>query len=340
MNNEPRIAPQAEIDWPLFRKRITAARRVLLTSHVRPDGDSIGSEIAMFRAMQMLGKEVRIVNDHAVPPSLCFLDPDHAITQLSRLNDMERKWMDTIDLFWVVDTSSWMQLGDMGPVFEESSAQKIVLDHHSVGHNLCEEMFVDPTAEATGTLCVQAVKELGLSLTPEIAVPIFVAIATDTGWFRFNTVRSLTFQTIAELTDAGVQTDTMYRILYEQESLGRVRLIGRALERTESYLDGAFVFCWLTLQDFDELQALPNDSEDIVNMPLRIGGTKFAVLMTEQNAGGYKVSFRSRCHIDCGRLAAMFQGGGHKQASGATLFGSFEECKQKVLNAVMEAFKN
>jgi len=339
MNIEPRIAAQTEIDWALFRERITAARRVLLTSHVRPDGDCIGSAIAMYRAMQALGKEVRIVNDHPVPPSLRFLDPDGEILQLSQLDDSQRKWIDTIDLFWIVDTSAWMQLGEMGPLFRESSAQKIVLDHHAIGNHLCEDMFVDPTVEATGALCLRAVKELGLPLTPELAVPIFIAIATDTGWFRFNSVRNSTFLAAADLVEAGVKPDEMYRLLYERESLARLRLIGRALERTEPHRNGTVVFSWLTLQDFDELQALPSDTEDIVNMPLQIAGTQFAVMFVEQRTGRFKVSFRSRCDVDCSRLAAMFQGGGHKRAAGATLDCSLEESKQKVLAAILDAYE-
>ena len=338
MNQEPRIAPNEKIDWPLFRKHITSARRVLLTSHVRPDGDSIGSEIAMLRVMQALGKETRIINDHPVPPNLRFLDPNGEILQLSQLDESQRKWIETIDLFWVVDTSSWMQLGEMGPILQQSKSQKIVLDHHAIGNDLGAEMFVNPTAEATGSICYEAVKTLGIPLTKEIAIPIYVAIATDTGWFRFNSVQSSTFRTIAGLLDAGVRPDEMYQLLHEQESLSRIRLIGRALERTESYLDGKVVCSWLTLDDFDQLHALPSDSEDVVNMPLQIFGTKFAVMLVEQRTGGFKVSFRSRCNVDCSRLASLFQGGGHKRAAGATLFDSLEVCKQKILNAVFHAF--
>ncbi|MCL2305303.1 MAG: bifunctional oligoribonuclease/PAP phosphatase NrnA [Planctomycetaceae bacterium] len=339
MDHTPRIAAPVKIDWPLFRKRIATAQRVLLTSHVRPDGDSIGSEIAMYHALQSLGKEVRIINDHPIPPDLRFLDPDNVILRLADLKKSEWKWVDTIDLICLVDTSSWMQLGEMESLFKQSSAQKIVLDHHAIGNDLGADMFVDPTAEATGTLCLQAVKELGLSLTPELAVPIFVAIATDTGWFRFHSVQDSTFQAAAELVEAGVRPDEMYRLLYEQESLARIRLIGRALERTESYLDGTILGSWLTLEDFDEFQALPSDSEDVVNMPLRVAGTQFAFMLVEQRTGGFKASFRSRCDVDCSLLAAMFQGGGHKRAAGATLFCTLEESKRKILDAVLKAFE-
>ena len=338
MDNEPRIASAAEIDWPLFCERIKAARRILLTSHVRPDGDSIGSVIAMFNAMQTLGKDIKIINDHPVPQNLRFLDPENVILPLAELKESDREWVKGVDLFWILDTSSWMQLGKMGPLFKESAARKIVLDHHAIGNHLGADMFVDPTAEATGTLCLQAIRELGLSLTSELAVPIFVAIATDTGWFRFQSARSSTFRAVAELMDAGVELDEMYRLLHEQESLARIHLIGRALERTESYLDGSILFTWLTLRDFDELEALPSDSEDIVNMPLQVAGTKFAVILVEQRSGGFKASFRSRCEVDCSQLAALFQGGGHKRAAGATLFETLEESKRKVLEAVLDAF--
>lgn len=338
MNNIPLSAASQPIDWTLFRQRILESNRVLITSHIRPDGDCLGSEIAMSRALQHLGKEVLVVNVHPTPPNLQFLDPDHHIRCLKTLSEQEKNWIETVDLFLVVDTSSWAQLNEMGPLLQKTSARKMVLDHHAIGNDLGAEMFVDSHAEACGILCYEAIKVLEIPLTPNIAEPLFTAIATDTGWFRFASTQSRTFQAAATLIDAGVRPDHIYRELYEQESLARTHLMGRVLSRVESYEKGAVFMSWITLEDFDDLGALASDSEDIVNKMLEIAGSKVALILVELRTGGFKTSFRSRCEVDCSQLAARFGGGGHKRAAGALLQCSLEDAKQQVLSATMEAY--
>lgn len=339
MDSTPVIAPSIPIDWARFKDQINLGSRFLLTSHVRPDGDSLGSELAMLRILRLLGKEARIVNAHPTPPSLSFMDTEKDIRVLSELDEEEKRYIETIDTFLILDTSSWAQLGDMGVILEHSAARKLVLDHHAIGNDLGAEKFVDATAEATGTLCFQAAKELGVDLNLETALPMFVAIVTDTGWFRFSSVRAETFQIAAELLRLGVRPDEIYRELYERESLARMRLIGSTLERIESHLGGKLACTWIELSDFERLGALASDSEDIVNMTLQIDGTLFAVIFVEQRSGGFKVSFRSRCELDCSRLAAFFQGGGHKRAAGATIFAPLEDAKKQVLNKIIKTFE-
>ncbi len=330
----------SSIDWKLFRERVFAAKRILLTSHIRPDGDSIGSELAMYHALTRLGKEVRIVNGHPTPPNLRFLDPEERIRVLDRLEPGEKDWLGTIDLFFVLDTSSWAQLDGIGELLKSSAAEKIVLDHHAIGNDLGAEMFVDSTAEATGALCFEAVRALNVPLDQEIAEPVFVALATDTGWFRFPSVRVGTYEIAAELVAAGARPDQLYRHLHEQESFARIRLIGRTLARAEQHLNGVLFASWIALEDFDQLGAIASDSEDIVNMLLQVGGSKLAVMLVEQRSGSFKVSFRSRCDVDCSKIAYSFGGGGHKRAAGATLSDSLDEAKEKVLAAMIAAYKN
>ena len=335
MNNPSCIS----IDWSPFCDYIKSARRILLTAHVRPDGDSIGSEMSMYETLTSLGKEVRIVNDHQTPPGLQFLDPDGVIRKLSELTPSEKEWIDSIDTFIVLDTCSWMQLGDMAPLFRDTKAKKIVIDHHAIGNDLGAEMFSDSTAEATGTLCFSAVQALGVPITKKIADPLFVAIATDTGWFRFSSVKSSTFRAAAALVEYGANPDELYRFLNERESIARMRLIGLTLQRIEQYEGGAIMYTWITLDDFDRLGALYGDSEDIVNMTLQVADSKVAVILVGQKSGGIKASFRSRCDVDCSLVAASFQGGGHQRAAGATLFHPLEEVKKLVLDATIKAYR-
>ena len=331
---------QTTIDWKLFAEIVRSASNIVLTVHQRPDGDCIGSALAMRQILLHLGKEVRIISPHKTPPMLAFLDPQRSITALEDITEEETRWMKTADLFLVLDTNAWTQLGDMATHFRESTAQKIVLDHHVKSDAIGEENFICHDAEATGTLVVQAADVLGVPITPEIAAPVFVAITTDTGWFRFPGVTAETLRTAGRLVDAGVQPDVMYRELYEQESLGRIRLIGRTLSKTEPLLDNQFLLTWIRLEDFESAGARSSESEDIVNMLLQVRGTKMAALISELNDNVFKVSFRSRCSVDCSILAARLGGGGHQKAAAASLTLPFEQAKKTVIEAVTAALRD
>ena len=328
---------QNTINWQRFADIVHSASKIVLTIHQRPDGDCIGSALAMRQILLHLGKEVRVIAPHKTPPTLAFLDPHDDIMPLENMTDEDTRWLQAVDLFFVLDTSSWAQLGDMATPFRESSAKKIVLDHHVKGNDIGAEIFIDSDAEATGALVAQAADALNVPITAEIAQPIFVALATDTGWFRFASVTSDTFRTAAKLVDAGVPIDGMYRELYEQESLGRIRLIGRTLSKTESYLDNQLFVTWIMLDDFEAAGARSSDSEDIINMLLQVRGGKMAVLISELKDKTFKVSFRSRCSVDCSVLAAQFNGGGHKKAAGAFLTFPFDQTKQVLIEAVTKA---
>ena len=284
-----------------------------------------------------LGKEVRIIAPHKTPPTLAFLDPHHHITALEDITDEETRWLKTADLFFVLDTSSWAQLGAMATPFRKSSAKKIALDHHVKGDDIGAETFIDSEAEATGTLVFRAAEALGVPFTVEMAQSIFAALATDTGWFRFASTTADTFRIAATLIDHGAKPDAMYRELHEQETLGRIRLIGRTLSKAESYLDGQLLVTWILLEDFDAAGALSSDSEDIINMLLQVRGGKMALLISELKDKTFKISFRSRCSVDCSVLATQFGGGGHKKAAGALLSPPFAETKKVLIEAMSNA---
>ncbi|MDO4586784.1 MAG: bifunctional oligoribonuclease/PAP phosphatase NrnA [Planctomycetia bacterium] len=325
--------------WQEFKKVIDCSHSVLLVSHIRPDGDAIGSQIAFSNILEQYGKNVIIVNADPVPPSLTFLDPDQKILHLDQLTKDQQERMNSVDLVASLDTSSWAQLGKMGDFFKTSSANKIVLDHHVQGDDLGATMFIDSSAEAAGTLVFQASKILNVPLSFSIAFPLFAAIATDTGWFRFHSATSQTYRMTAELIDSGVRPDDVYKLIYEQESLGRIRLTGFALQKTQPFLNQKGLWTSLTLDDFERANALPFDSEDIVNKLLQVAGTEVAVIMVEQKTGGFKLSFRSRCELDCSRLAKRFGGGGHKKAAGAFLNDCYENVQKAILSATKDEYE-
>lgn len=323
------------IPWARFVELIRAHHRFTLTSHVKPDCDALGSEVGFAAVLDELGKQVTIVNADAVPPHLKFVDPESRIRQLGV--DVSPEVAADCDALIVLDTSAWIQLGAMADVLRRTRAAKLVLDHHVSEDDLGAESFKDPAAEATGRLVVEAADALGVALSSRIAAPLFTAIATDTGWFRFSSVTGETFRVASRLVDVGAVPAATYNALYERHTLARVQLMGRILARTTAELNGRLVHTVALRQDFDETGALPSDTEDLVNATLAVAGTEVAVFFSEQKTGVFKVSFRSRSGLDCARVAEQFAGGGHKAAAGATVSGTWPAVQGKVLDVVRAA---
>ncbi len=326
------------INWERLRRIIDSAQTVILTSHIRPDCDALGSELGMARILMAMGKKVRIVNGQETPPNLKFIDPEGLLSTIGV--DWQVEDLIGDDLLMILDTSAWAQLGDMGEVIKQFGGTKVIFDHHVGEDDLGAEPFKNTTAEATGRLVVEAAEAFGVELTAEMAMPIYAAIATDTGWFRFPSTNANTYRVTAKLVDAGAKPAEIYRNLYERQTLGRIRLCGVVLSRMTTELDGIFAYTYILKEDFETTGALPSDTEDLVNFALEIDGTKFAVIMIEQPTGGFKISFRSRCAVECNQVAANFGGGGHKAAAGAFIKSDFESVKNQLLPFVREQLSN
>ncbi|MCM2374538.1 DHH family phosphoesterase [Aporhodopirellula aestuarii] len=324
------------VNWKAFVNQISHYQSFILVSHIRPDCDALGSELGMAEVLKAIGKEVRIINAHRTPPALSFLDP---AGNIDVLGDSVEAADVKADCIMILDTSAWAQLGDMGDVIRASRSDKIVLDHHVGEDDLGATMYKDYQAEATGQLVVQAADALNVPITRAMAVPVFAAIATDTGWFRFPSVTPETYRVIARLMEAGVVPSEVYGDLYERDTIGRLKLRGLILSRTTSEMDGTLVYTHVNKEDFAACGAEANDTEDAINLTLAVRGTQAAVIFVGQLRGGFKLSFRSRCGMDCNEVARQFGGGGHKAAAGAFLEGTLDEVQGRVLPVVRDAMQ-
>ncbi len=324
------------INWRPLADAIQAHSRFVLTTHVRPDADALGSELGMAGILEFFGKQVRIINASPVPPRLQFLDPEkrclHLGTQVTEAEALDA------DVHMVLDTSAWGQLAEMGTVFRRFQGLKLCIDHHAAAEDIGAVDMKDVTSEATGALVFQAARFLGAPITPGMANALYCAIATDTGWFRFPSTTGNTMRTIGELVDAGAQPNRLYEELYERDSLPRLKLLSRGLDRVMLDCDGQLAWTWVRIEDFAETGASPSDTEDFVNECLRITGTRAAFIGIEQANRNVKVSFRSRAPYDISKIAEQFKGGGHKQASGATLAGPLMDALDKVHVAMKVLF--
>lgn len=325
------------IDWAALKAAIEVPQRFVLTSHVRPDCDALGSELGMAAILRQMGKEVTIVNDSETPTHLKFIDPDQEIKQLGK--DISREEILTgFDAFMVLDTSAWIQLGEMADVMKEFRGVKLVLDHHVSQDDLGGEMFKDPKCEATGRLVYEAAKAWGLTITKETATVLFTAIATDTGWFRFPAVSGSTYRAIGDLIDAGAVPSDVYGNLFENERLQRVNLRGHILSGAKIIHDGRLAYSMATQNDFEETGATPSDTEDTINRMMAVSGVEAAILFVElPNGDGVKASFRSRSSLDVAKLAQQFGGGGHVAAAGALVKKPLDEVVSMLLEATEQA---
>jgi phosphoesterase RecJ-like protein len=321
------------LDWTPFVELVRRHQRFLMTTHVRPDGDGLGSMLALAEILRQQGKEVHLVIASIMPARYRFLDPEQQIRHFSAPDDALRH----ADVALVLDTGTWNQLGDFGPFLRTLPAAKAVIDHHMTQDDLGGLRFVDTTAEATGRLIYEAIQALGGPLSERAASHLFVALAMDTGWFRHSNARAQTFKLAADLVRNGARPEVLYEQLFEQNTLPRLKLTGLVLDRLQRCCENRVAYTEIHRDDYAATGALPPDSEDLINYTRSLAGVEVGLLFMEQPRGGVKISFRSRARIDVARLAERFGGGGHRLASGAVLEMPLAEAKAQVLAAVADA---
>ena len=274
------------LDWASLLDLLRGAERAVLTSHVRPDCDALGSELGMAGVLESIGVDVRIVNAQATPANLRWIDPDGRIESLAekvRPGDLADR-----DLFIVLDTSAWAQLGAMGDVAKTMRERVLVIDHHVSEDDLSDRWFKDTSAEATARIVYEIALRLRVPLTERIATPLYAGLSTDTGGFRFPSVSGETFRVAARLVDAGANPAAMYRELFEQDSLARLHLVGRTLAGAVTTRDGRVITSTVRQHDIREIGAQPSDTEDLINLTLAVKGTELAAILIEQPDGRVK----------------------------------------------------
>ena len=324
------------LDWASLLDLLKSRDRFVLTSHVRPDCDALGSELGMAGILEALGKDVRIVNAQATPASLRWIDPEGRLESLAE--QVKPADLADRDLLIVLDTSAFAQLGAMADVAKRMRDRVLVIDHHVSEDDLSDRWFKDTSAEATARIVYEIGLRLKVPLTERIATPIYAGLSTDTGGFRFPSVSGESFRIAARLVDAGASPSAIYRELFEQDTLARLHLVGRTIAGARTSHDGRVIFSSVRQSDIKEVGAVPADTEDLINLTLAVKGTEVAAILIEQPDGRIKVSFRSRGPVDCSSLAGSFGGGGHKAAAGAILDGPFETAHAQVTEAVDAAW--
>lgn len=320
------------LDWSPLVEFLRTHDRPLLMTHIRPDADGLGSQLAVHAALTALGKKPRVAIASKLLPRYSFLDPQRQV-----IEDFKPAAFADRDCVVVLDTGTWNQLGDFGDWLKASPLPRAVVDHHRTQDDLGGLQFVDTTAEATGRLAHEIITALGGPISKESANNLFMALATDTGWFRHPNATPATFALAAVLTELGAEPTKLYEHLYEAAPLARFRLTGVALERLQVRAGGQVAFTEIYLTDYAKTGAVPGDTEDLINYPRSVEGVEVGLVFIEQPGGGTKISFRARSRVDVSKVAEQFGGGGHRLASGARTNLPLPETRDQVLAAIETA---
>jgi phosphoesterase RecJ-like protein len=330
-----------------FKKAIAlidTCTKALITTHVRPDGDACGCMRAMMDALAARGKQVRPLL--LSPPASWYAALfEQKVPVLG--NDISQPQLmggvfGDCDLIILLDTNSSIQLPGLDLWLSKIRGQKkvLVIDHHVTGDGLGDAELIDPEAAATGEIVFDLFKAAGWPITAPIAEAIFVALSTDTGWFRFGNADSRIFHTAAELINAGARPDVLYRGLYQSFSPARLRLMVRMLDHLELHEEGRIATQYILRRDFDETGASGPDTENLIDECQRIGTVEAAVLLVELSDGRFRCSLRSKGKINVRAIAQKYGGGGHTLAAGVTLDGPLSAAKDLVMKEITAQLQN
>ncbi len=309
---------------------IDKAESVLVTTHTKPDGDACGCVAAMCEALRALGKKTQPLMLSPVPEWYAFLFAGR-IPVLGEDVRLEDLMAGRFDLIVIVDTNGISQLPKFDEYLKRNDAPVLVIDHHETSDGLGDVELIDKNAAAAGLIVLDLFKHAGWPLTETIAQAIFVAVATDTGWFQFSNTNSRTLLACAELIDAGARPTQIYGKMYQNFSQQRFALMVAMLNSLELYLDGRYAVIQVTKQDFARTGAAYSDTENLINEAHRIGTVRASALFIELDDGRIRCSLRSRGGPDVSQIAAKFGGGGHTMAAGTFLPGPLEHAKQLIL---------
>jgi phosphoesterase RecJ-like protein len=315
---------------------IESSHSVLVTTHTRPDGDACGCMAAVLEVLRNLGKKVQPLLLSPLPQwyAFVFTEKVPVLGKDLRPEDLTQGVYADIDLVVIVDTNSYSQLTGFENYLRQSGKPVLVIDHHITSDKLGQVEISDETAGAAGLVLYDFLKYTRWPIARTAAVALFVAIATDTGWFQLSNTDSRVYCSCAELVDLGVKPTDLYKRLYQSFSQERFKLMVRMLNTLELHLDGRYASQHILLNDFTETGAAHQDTENLINECQRIASVRVSALFVEQKDGRVRCSLRSRGEVDVSDLAARFGGGGHRMASGTYLPGPMENAKRLILDEV------
>jgi bifunctional oligoribonuclease and PAP phosphatase NrnA len=300
-----------------FRTLVESHTRFVLTTHVNPDGDGLGTEVALAIYLKTLGKQATILNYSATPENYLFLANLYPIVQYDPSQHIQL--IENVEVIIVLDTNHPDRISAMKPALLSSQAVKICIDHHPEPADFADLYILDEASTSTGEIVYRLLNFLSSnSFSSETAIALYTAIMTDTGSFRYPKTDTETHKIIAQLIQTGADPVAIYQHVYEHGSLNRMRLLGKALATMQMTDDGKIAYIVLTREMLDSTNTTEVDTEAFVPYTLAIDKVQIGLMFSEL-PGFVKVSFRSKGDIWINELAKEFGGNGHKNSAGARI---------------------
>lgn len=317
-------------NFNILKKVIEENNSFILTTHVNPDADAIGSELALFFILKKLNKKAFVINHSATPYNLEFLDEEKIIQKFDA--DAHQKIFDETDVLFLVDLNRVNRVVKLEEFVNKFKGIKICIDHHQDPENSFDYILGGPEYSATGEIIYDFIKETSIvNIDYKIAYQLYAAIMTDTGSFRYERTSSKIHKIAAELLETGVNPTEVYEKVYNQFNFSRIKLLGKALSSIELDSTGKIAYMTVTQNDQQIYDTTEDDIDGFVSYCLSIKGVVIGILFYELK-DGLKISFRSKGNIQVNKLAEEFGGGGHINASGTRLFNvKLDDIKEKVI---------
>ena len=319
-------------DFSSLKKIIDEHGSFLLSTHVNPDADALGSQLGFYLILKKLGKKVRVINHSVTPYNLEFLDQYNVIEKFDE--SVHANVFDESEVFVLLDLNQGNRIVSMEKGLRAFKGLKVCIDHHQDTENLFDFVFGGIEYSATSEIIYDFIEETKIvELDYAIALQLYSGIMTDTGSFRFDRTSPRIHRIMAELLEKGVSPTDVYDKIYDQFKLGRVKLLGEALSSVQLDSTQKIAYMVVRREQLNQNDATEADIDGFVNYCLTIQGVQIGILFYELK-DGIKVSFRSKGEIPVNKLAKEFNGGGHTNASGIRLFNTtVEDVKEKIISA-------
>ncbi len=321
-----------------LRKLIDTHQHFVLTTHVNPDGDGLGSEMALYHYLKGLGKDVRIWNHNAVPENYAFLDPFGVMEIFGQKR--HKDLLKEIEVVLILDISDWLRLKTFGEWLQtQANLATVCVDHHPNGEHFAKLDFIFTEASSTGEIVFEILHALHAPLTVPIAEALYTAILTDTGSFRFTNTTPRAHRIVAELIETGIDFHQIYEQIYERERPEKLKLLGMVLQNLRFESGGRIVWFQITQEMLRATGLKPEDTDGFSDFPRRIVGVEVSLMFVQVSEKRTKVSFRSKGNVVINGLAQEVGGGGHQFASGAMVQKPLQETIALVLSKAKKLFE-
>lgn len=306
--------------------RIKESNRITITFHVSPDGDSLGSSLALMLCLKKMNKNVSIVSKDSVPESYKFLPGVNEIEVASGLIPDDTDCLIILDCGDVRRVSADMNINSRNYTL-------INIDHHLSNDLYGDLNYVDTNAAAVGEIVYQLMQLMGISIDKDIATCLYTSIVTDTGGFKHSNTTSVTHTIIGDIINSGIDFSDLHRLIFENKKLERVKLYGKVIDKMVIVHNGKVCIMQLSKAMLDELNLESSDTSDIVSIGMSIDSVEVGILLKE-TVDGVKISLRSKSKVDVRKIAETFGGGGHTRASGLSTDKDIDAALEIILKAV------